>query len=186
MTDKEAIKYLQQLYPNGGHCWLDEQRIEAIGMAIKALQKEPKECMYSKDHYTDEDRKVLCDGCKEECKFNKKEYSVNNGLDLGCGVIWRDEEPASEDLEEAAKHYLYSNILYDDVYVGNPTDKDCVEMFKAGANWQKEQMMAKAFDVTIAIAYPNGYGGYTQLVDSQEALPFGEKVKVLVINKAEL
>ncbi len=41
MTKEEAIKYLQQLYPNGGHCWLDEQRIEAIGMAVKALQEEP-------------------------------------------------------------------------------------------------------------------------------------------------
>ena len=41
MTKEEAIKFLQQLYPNGGHCWLDEQRIEAIGMAVKALQEEP-------------------------------------------------------------------------------------------------------------------------------------------------
>jgi hypothetical protein len=41
MSKEEAIKYLQQLYPNGGHCWLDEQRIEAIGMAVKALQEEP-------------------------------------------------------------------------------------------------------------------------------------------------
>lgn len=41
MTKQEAIKYLQQLYPIGGHCWLDEQRIEAISMAIKALQEEP-------------------------------------------------------------------------------------------------------------------------------------------------
>ena len=41
MTKEEAIKYLQQLYPNGGHCWLDEQRIEAIGMAIKALKEGP-------------------------------------------------------------------------------------------------------------------------------------------------
>ena len=41
MTNEKAIKYLKQLYPNGGHCWLDEQRIEAIGMAVKALQKEP-------------------------------------------------------------------------------------------------------------------------------------------------
>lgn len=40
MTKEEAIKYLRQLYPNGGHCWLDEQRIEAIGMAINALQEE--------------------------------------------------------------------------------------------------------------------------------------------------
>lgn len=41
MTNQEAIKYLQQLYPNGGHCWLDEQRIEAISMAVKNLQEEP-------------------------------------------------------------------------------------------------------------------------------------------------
>ena len=41
MTKEEAIKYLRQIYPNGGHCWLDEQRLEAIGMAIKALQEEP-------------------------------------------------------------------------------------------------------------------------------------------------
>lgn len=42
MTKAEAIKYLQQLYPNGGHCWLDEQRIEAIDIAVKALQEEPE------------------------------------------------------------------------------------------------------------------------------------------------
>ena len=41
MTKEEAISYLQQLYPNGGHCWLDEQRMEAISMAVKALQEEP-------------------------------------------------------------------------------------------------------------------------------------------------
>ena len=27
--------------------------------------------MYSQDHFTDEDRAVLCDGCEIECKFNK-------------------------------------------------------------------------------------------------------------------
>ena len=43
MTNQEAIKYLQQIYPNGGHCWLDEQRIEAIGMAVKALQEKSVE-----------------------------------------------------------------------------------------------------------------------------------------------
>ena len=40
MTKEEAIKYLQQIYQNGGHCWLDEQRIEAIDMAVNSLQKE--------------------------------------------------------------------------------------------------------------------------------------------------
>ncbi len=37
MTTDEAIKYLRQLYPHGGHCWLDEQRIEAISMAVSAI-----------------------------------------------------------------------------------------------------------------------------------------------------
>lgn len=41
MSKEEAIKFLQLLYPNGGHCWLDEQKIEAISMAVKALQEEP-------------------------------------------------------------------------------------------------------------------------------------------------
>ena len=47
----------------------------------------------------------------------------------------------------------------------------------------EQQMMAKAVDVTIAIPYQNGYGGYTQLVDSNESLPFGENLKVLVIKE---
>ena len=127
MTNEEAIKYLKQLYPNGGHCWLDEQRIEAIGMAIKALQK----------------------------------------------------EPASEDLEEAAKRYATDGDEISGLYI---IDEE-VDAFIAGANWQKQQMMAKAVDVTIAIPYQNGYGGYTQLVDSKEGLPFSENLKVLVIKK---
>ena len=45
------------------------------------LVEEPKKCMYSKDNYTDEDRKVLCDGCKEDCKYAR--------------LVWHDatEEP---------------------------------------------------------------------------------------------
>lgn len=37
------------------------------------LVEEPKRCMYPKDHYTDEDRKVLCKDCEEECEYSKKE-----------------------------------------------------------------------------------------------------------------
>lgn len=39
---------------------------------MKAKEENQKECMYSQDHFTDEDRAVLCDGCEIECKFNKK------------------------------------------------------------------------------------------------------------------
>ena len=42
------------------------------------VQKIRKECMYARDNYTDEDRKVLCDGCEEECKYAQKEEPVSD------------------------------------------------------------------------------------------------------------
>ena len=95
------------------------------------------------------------------------------------------EEPVSEDLEEAAKHYLYSNILYDDVYVGNPTDKDCIEMFKAGAKWQKEQMLKKSFGATVC-KYLNTFLKEMDKDAISQALreyTNGDRVRVLIIKQ---
>lgn len=131
MNKKEAIKYLQQLYPNGGHCWLDEQRIEAIGMAVKALQ----------------------------------------------------EEPVSEDLEKAAEDYLKKNWDVDNIY--EEDDLDIRKTFKAGAIWQREQMMAKAVEREVKVdagGYP--YIDATELYDYVDEEPLakaGDKVKVLII-----
>lgn len=117
MTNQEAIKYLQQIYPNGGHCWLDEQRIEAIGMAINALQ----------------------------------------------------EEPVSEDLEEASLRasiirgqYIPKEDL--DEY---PYDAYAQRMFKLGAKWQKQQDQS-----TIELAEDHAYfSGRTKTIDEiKEAL----------------
>ena len=33
--------------------------------------EQPKKCLFTKDHYTDEERKELCEGCQEECELNK-------------------------------------------------------------------------------------------------------------------
>lgn len=101
----------------------------------------------------------------------------------------------SEDLEEAAKHYLYSNILYDDVYVGNPTDKDCIEMFKAGAMWQKEQLMkgfcfeTKVYHDDDGTTEDGNYEEWWNLEDSEIidvpveelGLKDGDKVNVIIV-----
>ena len=96
-------------------------------------------------------------------------------------------EPVSEELEEAAKHYLYSNILYDDVYVGNPTDKDCIEMFKAGAEWQKGKMLKDAVDATIAHYYSRGDGSATGRVifcaDNLKDFKTQDKVKLIIVKE---
>ena len=44
-----------------------EEAYDEVLALLDSLQEEPKKCMYARDNYTDEDRKVLCDGCEEEC-----------------------------------------------------------------------------------------------------------------------
>ena len=40
------------------------------------MANEKKKCMYTEDHYTDEDRKILCDGCEEECEYNQEQVKL--------------------------------------------------------------------------------------------------------------
>ena len=51
--------------------WKDE--LLRLAKECKAMQEHPKDCMYSKDNYTAEDRKILCEGCEEECRFSKED-----------------------------------------------------------------------------------------------------------------
>lgn len=174
MTDKEKLEKvkaeIERLY---NQSLTDENRQAELGLKsaactsygkskvckellsfIDSMQKEPKECMYSKDNFTDEDRKVLCDGCEEKCKYDKSDdftkalaECIHNAQ---CNVvdpmvfaeIWKDEliklskceEPVSEDLEEAA--FDYAEACKHD----GGEKLLCVEHFKAGANWQLNQI----------------------------------------------
>ena len=56
-------------------------------LMLDSLQEDPK-CILTKDSYTDEDRKVLCENCDEKCEYSKK------------------EEPVSEPNKELAETYL--------------------------------------------------------------------------------
>lgn len=130
MTDKEKltkvraeVERLHNEYRNKKGALYFRKALRTVLFIIDSMQEEPKECMYSKDNYTDEDRKVLCDGCEEECEY------AQNG------------KPVSEDLQKAM--YLDEN--------GNPTpakETEYTKGFLKGANWQKEQLLAKAFDFT--------------------------------------
>ena len=55
------------------------------------------------------------------------------------------QEPVSDDLEEAADDALNSVLNTHEIV----NVRSCLEMFRFGANWQKEQMMAKAIDATV-------------------------------------
>lgn len=79
MSNEEAIKYLQQLYPQGGHCWLDEQRIEAINIAVKAIKALQQK---QKDDQNESDMAVIAhmDGV-EKGKQMMKEQMMKDAVD---------------------------------------------------------------------------------------------------------
>ena len=89
---------------------------------------------------------------KNELSDNKERLSlgeiiaVNNCYNsLIFFINSLEEEPVSNDLEEAATKYARKQLSNPDY----PTYNDEYEMecaFEAGAQWQKEQMVAKACD----------------------------------------
>jgi hypothetical protein len=83
------------------------------------------------------------------------------------------QEPASEDLEQAADRYGEQHITYkDDDGYWIDTQGPTADAFKAGAQWQREQMMKGAIDTRIdkRLADMIGYTG-------------SERVKVIIIKE---
>ena len=211
---------------------------------IDSTQEEPKECMYSKDNYTDEDRKVLCDGCEEECNITGKSkecienvkksrqsdlalwsledfensffeivkpYKDSHNYKNLCTrlcmwqcELWRwlhwkksKEDPVSEDLEEVAKYYIPSESYH--MTIESEGEGSCenvydytqmVEMFKAGMEKMKEQMIK---DAKCGVGNNDNYiqfedGTWVDLDPSLLMKPAfcvkeGEKVKVIFIKE---
>lgn len=88
------------------------------------------------------------------------------------------EEPVSEELDEAAKRYATEG---DEETGGLYIIEEEVDAFKAGSEWKEKQMMAKAI---------NTEASYTMSVPSIcISLPLGvnvgDKVKVIVIKTKE-
>ena len=121
-----------------------------------------------------------------ECVSKKLWENINNGHEYSMvtyteflGIVtevWErlQENPLSEDLEEASKNYALNNTPWDDC-------KDEIqESFKAGAMWQKEQMMAKAIETTFNVSLPSG------LYDKLWIKGCKDGDKLLVIKKNEL
>ena len=108
------------------------------------LAEKPKQCMYSKDSYTDEDRKVLCDGCEEECKYNKKEPSIPDIVDEHFDEML-GEEPVSEDIEKEIEHahkLFYEEVGWDSDEGARAYVADWFAYYFA--NWQKEHLWKPA------------------------------------------
>jgi len=105
-----------------------------------------------------------------------KEEAYNEVLALLDSM---QEEPVSEGLEEAANNAL-NNVLNTHEIVNI---RSCLEMFRFGANWKKEQMMTKAVDAEL---YSDGM--LTPLIGIKDKekisnIKFGDKVKLIIIKE---
>lgn len=85
-------------------------------------------------------------------------------------------DSVNEDLEEAASFYANTHTEWFD-HEGNPHVSPA---FKAGAEWQKEQMMAKAIDGEIG--YWN-IRGLSVNMDLPRTLEEDDKVKLIIIKE---
>lgn len=85
-------------------------------------------------------------------------------------------EEHNEDLEEAAKRYATEGDEINGLYI---IDEE-VDAFKAGAEWQKQQMMKDAVEGIV--------GGYTNIpafinleIEHKPNVKVGDKVKIVVL-----
>ena len=157
MTKEEAISYLQQLYPNGGHCWLDEQRIEAIDMAIKALKdygpnlteniaKTSEKALKQREkeggpkvseeleevaHQYYSPNETFLDGFKKGANWKEQQFEKNRLKH--CDAL--TEEQAQMESDFVVQHLKKNNRT--------PTFIDAIEY---GMRLKEEQLMAKAID----------------------------------------
>lgn len=112
----------------------------------------------------------------DECLYGKEPELVDDE-DLP------KEEPASEELDEAAKRYATEGDEISGLHI---IDEE-VEAFNAGANWQKEKLMAKAVDIEVKVdagGYP--YIPQIELYDYDKDEPLakeGDKYKVILIKE---
>lgn len=173
MTNQEAIKYLRQLYPYGGHCWLDKQRTEAIGMAINALQEEP----------VSEDLKEAIDTYLATYFGGEKEKQEWPFLKKMAIYFAEWQKIKDESITEDLGEYI------------NELSKQFPEVSFAKlsriavrvAKWQKEKMMANAVDGAFIrrnrYTKKNVLNGLDITCDVIQGFKDKDKIKVLFVKE---
>lgn len=131
------------------------------------------------------------DGNMHEVKKKEPEGALKELLDnidpIEYEKIRREmlKEAACEDLDNAAWYYIKRKYGFERSRV---FENECIaDDFKAGANWQKVQIMKDAVECKVHIdagGYP--YINGIELYDYDKDVPLakkGDKVKVIIINE---
>lgn len=116
---------------------------------------------------------VLRKGGSQLRNHNKERYVKWAYIDDIINIT-KKEEPVNDELEKAAVE-AFKQIV-------DSNKNNFLEIFKAGAAWKNEQMMAKAVDGEVtygkSLAIPS-----LGLVLYKEELDYGDKVKLIIIKE---
>lgn len=101
--------------------------------------------------------------------------------DKGYVTIVKSEESVPKDLEEAADEYLQKVKAWFLRTLEHPTAKDA---FKAGAEWDREQMMKEAVEADVNI-YRDLVAGksWAEFVVEMPTNNLGDKVRVIIVKE---
>ena len=192
MTDKEkenrvnslALNFLQrqQLQPNP----FADQILQAYKEAYYQAEKDnsfPKE-QVSKDldiaigeYCSNPNNFVTYIDVAFGCKTEQKDDIPLIIKAIEFGAKWREEhpkeKPVSEDLEEATNNYCV-NARKGYPRVKDETDRYICSAFKAGSQWQKEQIMKNAVECEY-------FDGSLFRNDLREKYRDGDKVKTVIV-----
>ena len=129
--------------------------------------------------------------CTVASKDERKQFMrelESNGYKWNEGTLMIEkEEPVSEDLEKISYYFACMCNPLETAYSTTSPNPDVIKAFKAGAKWQKNQMMKDATDVTVhadAGGYP--YIPQMELYDYDKDIPLakeGDKYNVVLIKK---
>lgn len=129
--------------------------------------------------------KAELDRLKEETYIGLSEQ--DNGVEQGRMEVINSlyktlhhmqEEPISDDLGETTNNYVL-NVRKGYPRVMDKTDRYICNAFKAGANWQKQQMMSNAVEVEVDTAWTDGWADVNLPINAEK----GDILKVIIIKE---
>ena len=95
-------------------------------------------------------------------------------------IATMDEEPVSEELEEAAKNHAVERFR---ITRNRELAEKCRWSYITGAEWQKEQMMSKAVE-GWCFSYKNGFVHISCDIDEHLTdIKIGDKVKLIIVKE---
>ena len=182
MTDKEFLSWIydRMIYKYGENENMDY--LHRFKRIIDSLQEEPDPQFKVGDTIRS---KVWESAVHKIASMDNSAYFFENGgmVEIANQELWElAEDSVSGDLEKVAEEAAVAAF-----FVSPQWTKTGERLFKAGAQWQKEKMMANATKVTVHIDAGNyPYIPQIELYDYDNDVPLakdGDKYKVVLIKE---